>query len=80
MEELSLIWARPLNAIFQSGQSIWAVNLGTGMLTLHRQIIHKNDPLNMPDFMVVVPGPTINIPEVIDCQHHLEPALMGCPD
>ena len=34
----------------------------------------------MPDFMVMVPGPTINIPEVINCQHHLDPALMGCPD
>ena len=34
----------------------------------------------MPDFMVMVPGPTINIPEVINSQHHLEPALMGCPD
>ena len=34
----------------------------------------------MPDFMVMVPGPTINIPEVINCQHHLDPALMGSPD
>ena len=48
-------------------------------MTLHRQIIHKIDPLTMPDFMVMVPGPTIKIPEVIDCQPHLEPALMGLP-
>ena len=41
--------------------SIWAVNLGTGLMTLHRQIIHEIDPVTMPDFMVLVPGPTINI-------------------
>ena len=41
VEELSLIWAQPLKAIFQSGHSIWAVNLGTGLMTFIQIILIK---------------------------------------